>query len=276
VDSTAHSGSTGDTWIEDSVMIAAEHLRTDSCRIPISHLENEDHTMTTHDEATPKETLESPPSEGEEIVVSPPPGSGATTAEAEHTSSQPPRDVETMPPSSGAMYTNIEAHTPNDENSPIPLPLAISTVNAHPHEDEVIISSSSPKSNVVLSALPPAPEGEENKTSSVHDIPVMSHEEVMSLLSRMGRDKMTSPQETLSQYQRLWSWDDAATPLRPTPPPTQVRRAVTCRDRPHSNQQQQQEGQFNVAVLRRGGGGSFHTSSFHHASNHSLNLPPSK
>jgi len=109
---------------------------------------------------------------------------------------------------------------------------------------------------------------------SAHDAPVMSPEETISLLPHTGREKMISPQgdeKSSLQYQRLWSWDDAVTPLRPLPPPTQLRRAVTCRNRPHPNQRQQQ---FNIAVLRRGGGGSFHTSSFHHASHH--DLPPSK
>ena len=272
-----HTGSAGDAWIEDSVMITAEHLRTDSCHVPINHIEHDDHIMT-HDECTPRETLELPPTVGEESMVSPPPGSGATTMEAEpprleNTSSQLPRGEETLPPGSEA--TNIEAGPPRGEDSQKPLPLVISTMNAHPLKDEETMSSSPPQSNVAL-ALPPAPEGEENKTTvlsslSVHDTPVMSPNETMSLLSCTGREEMTSPQgdeKPSSQYQRLWSWDDAVTPLRPLPPPTQLRRAITCRNRPHPNQQQQ----FNIAVLRRGGGGSFHTSSFHHASR----LPPSK
>ncbi|XP_065896635.1 E3 ubiquitin-protein ligase HECW1-like isoform X3 [Dysidea avara] len=255
---TLDTTSSVDNWIEDSVMITAEHLRTDSCHLPVDHHDiRDDHTVVirTRDESAPGEALVSPPPVSEETMTSPPPDSGATM-EAES-----PR---------------LDITSPRGENSPISSPLVISTVDVHPLRGEETMSSSPPKSNATLT-LPPH-EGEENKTlsSSVIETPVMSPEETMSLLSRSSREEMTSPPrngKALSQYQRLWSWDDAAaTPIRSLPPPTQFRRAATCRNRPRPHQQQQR--QLNVAVLRRGGGGSFHTSSFHHSGHHSLNLPP--
>lgn len=224
------------TWIEDSVMITAEHLRTNNCRAAL----HDDHAsmIWPQDGSTPREVLVSPPPVGEGTIVSMPLGCGVTTEEP------------LLPRSEDATSS-------------------VTVVNVRPPSSEETVSALPPGNNTVLVLPPPPPEGEENKTfsSSTFETPLMSPEETMSLLSHTGRGELTSlTQGGGSQYQRKWSLDDSATPNRSLPPTTRIRRAVTCRDRSHSKQQ------VDVSVLRRGGGGSFHTQAGHH----SLHLPPSE
>ena len=89
------------------------------------------------------------------------------------------------------------------------------------------------------------------------------------ILSQSTRND-TEPPSMPSQYQKMWSWDDA-TPVNKSSTAAPSRRAVTCMHRPPASQQQHPHRSIDVTVLRRGRGSSFHSRSLRHQNP----LPPS-
>ena len=112
------------------------------------------------------------------------------------------------------------------------------------------------------------------------ELSLMDKETIASLPTGSGKTMLsqstsndTEPPNMPSQYQKMWSWDDA-TPVNKSSTAAPSRRALTCVRRPPTRQQIQIQPHrsFDVTVLRRGGGNSFHSRSLRHQNP----LPPSE
>ena len=245
---------------EDSVMISAERSDSVACDLPAEEPVIDPSAVAVpgtvkdkeSDETPLPQTMIVPLSQNEEITAV------MSTTNKEKTEGPPTDNEGRVTSPSFASGETLEG----DKETIMSPPLTGGDTNASPPptSDEVFVSP---------------PSGDEETVTSV--LPLTSGEMITSPPPSSGEtlqapSNATKPPSSTSHYQRLWSWDDSTTAVT-TPSVAPLRRAVTCRHRPPPRSQQQQN-QFDVSVLRRGG--STHHSMSFCRHNQDGPLPPSK
>ena len=152
--------------------------------------------------------------------------------------------------------TIVTSEHSDSQQQPVDVSTVVQTIGGSC--DPVVTLSSQPQSVAVL---------RDEETKIV--LSTANEEETEAISSPPPSNVVTTP--SLPEYKRIWSWDDSAPVTMTRLPPPPARRAVTCLNRPPAHRQQEQ---FDVSVLRHGGG-NYHSVSLRHL-NHDGPLPPSE